>query len=73
MAELSNGPNAGLKITALSVPDVVRVLNKAGARTVTEASIRADLAAGAPSNPDDTINLINFAAWIARELARHDN
>ena len=29
--------------------------------------LRADLAAGAPTNPDGTINLVHYAAWLARE------
>ena len=65
-------PNSGLKITALSVPDAAKVLSKAGGRVVTEAMLREDLEAGAPVNPDGTINLLHYAAWLVRELAHAD-
>ena len=29
--------------------------------------IATDLASGAPQNPDGTINLIEYAAWLAKE------
>ena len=31
--------------------------------------LEADLAAGAPTNADGTINLVHYAAWLVRELA----
>ena len=68
----NNEPNQGLKITALSVPDVVKVLTKSGGKPVTEAMLRKDLEAGAPANPDGTINLIHYAAWLARAVANGD-
>jgi hypothetical protein len=34
--------------------------------------IEADLADGAPANPDGTINLVNYTAWLVRELANSD-
>ena len=60
--------NAGLKPTALSLADAAKVLSKAGGRTVTEATLRADIQAGAPVNMDGTINLLHYAAWLAREV-----
>jgi hypothetical protein len=61
--------NQGLKPTALSVADAAKVLTKAGGRPVTEAMLREDLDAGAPVNPDGTINLLHYAAWLVKELA----
>ena len=40
--------------------------------SVTEAMIRADLAAGAPANRDGTIGLVPYAAWLAKETGRGD-
>jgi hypothetical protein len=57
---------------ALAVPDAARLLSKAGGILVTETMIRADIEAGAPTNADGTINLVHFAAWLVRELARGD-
>ena len=50
-----------LKITALQPEVLVRLLKQAGSRTA------SDLASGAPRNPDGTINLIEYAAWLAKE------
>lgn len=61
-----------LSLTALSVPDVVRLIMKSGAHHMTEEKVRADVAAGAPVNLDGSINVIHYAAWLAKELAAHD-
>jgi hypothetical protein len=55
-----------LNPSALTLADAVRLLAKAG--RVTEAMLRADLAAGAPANPDGTINLVHYAAWLVKEV-----
>jgi hypothetical protein len=34
--------------------------------------IAADLDAGAPRNPDGTINLVHYAAWMLKEMGRGD-
>lgn len=70
--EAHNSPNFGLRLTALPLSDATKVLSKSGGRPVTEAMLRADLAAGAPVNPDGTINLIHYAAWLVKELAHGD-
>jgi hypothetical protein len=59
-----------LNPNALTVADAVRLLAKAG--PVTEAMLRADLAAGAPVNPDGTIHLVHYAAWLVRETTGAD-
>jgi hypothetical protein len=59
----------GLKLTALSIDDAVKVLSKASGRAISEASFRADLAVGAPVNADGTINIIHYAAWLVKEIA----
>jgi len=59
-----------LNPNALTVADAVRLLAKAG--RVTEAMLRADLAAGAPPNRDGTINLVHYAAWLVKEAGGGD-
>ena len=49
---------------ALKVADLVAALRAAGSRTITEATVEADLACGAPANPDGTIDMLKYAAWI---------
>ncbi len=56
-----------LKLTALPPEMLVRLLKQAGCRTVSAEFLMEDLAAGAPKNPDGTINLIEYAAWLAKE------
>lgn len=55
-----------LKITALQPEVLVRLLKQAGSRTASPEMIAEDLASGAPRNPDGTINLVEFAAWIVK-------
>jgi len=64
--------NSQLKITALSVADLIKVLKHAGSRTVSEENIRKDIADGHPVNPDGTINLITYTAWLIKEMSNAD-
>lgn len=50
---------------ALVVADAARLLAKASSEPVTEAMIRGDIDDGAPTNPDGTVNLVHYAAWLA--------
>ena len=59
--------NRSLKVTALSVDDLARLLSKSAGENVTAEMIRCDIEAGAPVNADGTINLVHYAAWLARE------
>lgn len=56
-----------LKLTALQPDMLVRLLKQAGCRTISEETLAADIEAGAPVNPDGTFNLVNCAAWLAKE------
>jgi hypothetical protein len=64
--------HASLNPAALTVADAVRLLSAAGRLRVTAAMLEADLAAGAPANPDGTIHLVHYAAWLVREFAHRD-
>jgi hypothetical protein len=61
-----------LNPTSLAVADAARLLTRAGGQSVNAEMIQADLAAGAPSNADGTINLIHYAAWLVREMSSRD-
>ncbi len=56
-----------LRITALQPDVLVRLLKQSGSRTVSAETLAEDIASGAPKNPDGTINLIEYAAWLAKE------
>jgi hypothetical protein len=64
-----NRPKPTLNPKALSLADAAHVLSKAGGAKITEEMLQADVAAGAPTNADGTINLVHYAAWLVREIA----
>jgi len=61
-----------LKITALSIDDAAKLLVHSGSRYASTDNIRKDIAAGAPANPDGTVNLITYAAWLIKEMSDAD-
>ena len=63
----------GLRPTSLSVDELARLLTAAapdGPPVLPEA-VREDIAAGAPVGEDGRVNLVHYAAWLARELRSH--
>jgi hypothetical protein len=69
-AEGRQGPP--LSPQALRLPDLARILSALGTRPVTVEMLQADIAAGAPTNADGTVNLVNYAAWLVGEMG-HGN
>ncbi len=71
---MSPSPNDGPILNPLAVPisDAARLLSRLGGKPISEATIRADIEAGAPANADGTLNLVEFAAWMVREMGRSD-
>jgi len=57
---------------ALALADAARLLAKVGGPSITEAMLRDDVADGAPTNADGTINLVHYAAWLVKEMGRGD-
>ena len=72
VANASSGPPGALNPQALSAEDVARILTASGWKPVTVDMIRDDIDDGAPVNPDGTINLVVYAAWLVREISRAD-
>ena len=60
-----------LSPTAIPVEELARALAAMGGK-VTVGMLRTDIDAGAPVNPDGTINLVHYAAWIAKETRLAD-
>ena len=57
---------------ALKPEELVRALKAAGSRTISEETVAADIAAGAPANADGTVDIFLYAAWVlAKENSRH--
>lgn len=63
---------SGPHITAVPVELAARVLIRAGAGSDAEERLKADLQAGAPQNPDGTLNLLHYAAWLLKGGASGD-
>ncbi len=58
-----------LNPAAMPVADAARVLTRLGGKPVTDAMLRADIDAGAPTNADGTLNLVQYAAWLVKEMS----
>ena len=58
-----------LNPAAMPVADAARVLTRLGGKPVTEAMLRADIDAGAPTNTDGSVNLVHYAAWLVKEMS----
>jgi len=56
----------------LAIEHLLRLLNKSGGQRITVKMLRADLASGAPTNADGTVNLVHYAAWLVHEMACGD-
>jgi hypothetical protein len=73
MADAPDGtPGASLNPNALTLSDAARLLSKTGGQPITEEMLEDDVAAGAPTNADGTINLVHFGAWLVKEMGRGD-
>jgi hypothetical protein len=48
----------------------VRLLTAVGQSGVTVEMLEADIAAGAPTNVNGTINLVTYTAWMLLEASR---
>ncbi len=72
MSDTPPGDRPTLSVTALSVADAARLLTRIGGRPITTAQMEENLAAGAPTNPDGTLNLVHYAAWLVKEMGRGD-
>lgn len=62
----------GLNPTALPLADAARLLSRAGGQPIGVALLEDDVAAGAPTNADGTLNLVHYAAWLLKEMGRGD-
>ncbi|MBW7905478.1 MAG: hypothetical protein LC135_03190 [Phycisphaerae bacterium] len=75
MSELAPnfGRQAGLNPAALPLADAARLLSAAGGQRVDVEMINSDVAAGAPTNGDGTLNLVHYAAWLVREMSSRED
>ncbi|MEX2186165.1 MAG: hypothetical protein WD875_05190 [Pirellulales bacterium] len=67
---MATAPDRQLSPLALSIEDAAQVLSRSGAPGATVETLQADVAAGAPQNPDGTVNLVHLGAWLIQEMSR---
>lgn len=60
----------GLSPLALPLAEAAAVLSRLAGQPITEDMLRRDIAAGAPANPDGSINLVEYAAWLVEVCGR---
>jgi hypothetical protein len=65
----SDRPPGGLNPLSLRLEELARILTASGPKPVTVAMLRDDLDDGAPTNPDGTVNLVHYVAWLVKEMA----
>ncbi len=58
-----------LNPAALSLADAAAVLSRSSPTPVTVAMLQQHVDDGTPLNPDGTLNMVNYAAWLVREIA----
>ena len=65
---MSNGLKKSLEITAMTPSDLAAVLSSAYRRKITEEQVREVARAGNLLSADETINLIQYTAFLAGEV-----
>ena len=60
-------PERPINPLALTISNAAQLLSKAGVRVIEPHQIEADVAAGAPLNPDGTLNLVIYSAWLTQQ------
>ena len=57
-----------LNVPQMSKADFIQVLRHYGCRTIMPEKLDEQIAAGAPVNENGTINIVNYTAWVLKEL-----
>ena len=60
---------SGLNPQALRLADMAHILSASGPKPVTPEMLQADIDDGAPINADGTMHLVQYVAWLVREMA----
>lgn len=68
----NGSPRRQLSPTSMTFADAAKLLSVVGGSPVTEDMLREDIGLGAPANADGTLNIVHYAAWLVREVARGD-
>jgi len=69
MPEQHHSQQKSLKITALTAAEIAKVLSSASGRQITKEQVREVAEQGNLVRPDGTISLLEYTAFLVRELA----
>ena len=72
MSNASGRQSGALNPQGLRLEDLARILSALTSWPITADTIQEDIDAGAPLNADGTMNLVQYASWLVREMARGD-
>ena len=63
-------PNVPAAVNPMAIPlaELASMLTKVSGRTVTTEQLQFDVGNGAPATADGRVNLVHYAAWLAREV-----
>jgi len=68
MSNAEGRQGSPLNPQSLRLEDLARILSASGPRPVTVEMLQADLDDGAPANRDGTVNLVQYVAWLVKEM-----
>ena len=63
-------PASPLKPTALTIEDAAKILSATYGKAITAEMVRTIAERGDLLQPDGTINLVHYAAWLVKEISR---
>ena len=71
---MSEGPEKkAVTPLALTVADAARLLANTYGQPIEPDMLAEDIAEGAPTNADGTVNILHYGAWLVKEMARRAN
>ena len=67
------GTRPALSPLAVPLPQLAQLLSKLSTQPITVAMLTSDVESGAPTNPDGSLNLIQYAAWLVQQRGQGDS
>jgi len=61
-----------LNPNAMSVNDLAKLLSRVGGTEIAPEVIEQDIEEGMPTNPDGTVSVVHYAAWLVQEMTQHE-
>ncbi len=61
-----------LNPNAMSVIDLAKLLSRVGGTDIAPEVIEQDIEEGMPTNPDGTVSVVHYAAWLVQEMTQHE-